>query len=400
MKTIFRSLFIILALSAGATSAAADGRVEFILDGSGSMWGDAGGEPKVTAAKRVMKDLLQRIELPADTTVGLTLYGHRRKGDCADIERLGPVEYGNRNSLAAAVAALNPKGKTPIADSLKLVGESLKGQEGATSIILVSDGIESCGKDPCAVAKALRDQYGIKVVIHVVGFDVREGQEQLQCIAKAGGGEYRVAVDAAGLAKELGEIKTVVQEAAKPRIVTMAASPLSAIVVKPLTLEGFPRIEEIYVLKPRARRDWPALSPVTRSKVFDKKMIVAAGTYDIAYKAAGTGSRYATVLVAGLEVPRKKTVTVHMDNIAAAITVPKMEGIDHKGIYVVGAGARRDSFGVITHGGYYESAKDFGTVMMVTAGRPYDVLLDLGDDSLVPIAEKVTPKGGELLVVQ
>ena len=165
-------------------------RVEFILDASGSMWGKAGAEEKIVAAKRVMKDLVQNIELAPDSTLGLVVYGHRRKGDCADIEQFEPVSYTERASLLPIVDKISPKGKTPIADTLAAVGESLKGSETTTSMVLVSDGIESCGKDPCDIARQLRKQYGIDVTIHVVGFDVQDGREQLECIAAAGGGRY------------------------------------------------------------------------------------------------------------------------------------------------------------------------------------------------------------------
>lgn len=398
MRTLIRSLLGLWILSGLAQPAVADGRVEFILDGSGSMLGDAGGEPKVAAAKRVMKDLLRRIELPADTKVGLTFYGHRRKGDCADIERLAPVAYGERARLTPAIDGLSPKGKTPIADSLRIVGESLRRKEGATSIVLVSDGIETCGKDPCAVAKALREQYGIDVTIHVVGFDVKEGQEQLQCIAKAGGGEFRTAIDAAGLAKVLHEIGAVVQELAKPRTVTAAASLLSALVVEPLTLEGFPKIESIGVHKAgkRCQGNWG--EQVARVTQTGKKILVEPGTYDIVLKATGVGKK--NTLVAGLEVPPKQTVTVHTDKVAAGIKVPEMEGIEHKGVYVVKAGGARSAFRVVTHSFNLQFTKQTGTVMTVEPDCPYDVLINTGQDNLLPIAKKVTPKQGELMVIQ
>jgi Ca-activated chloride channel homolog len=166
----------------------AESRVELILDASGSMWAKAGAEEKITAAKRVVKEWLKDAKLSDDSHIGLTAYGHRDKDDCQDIERFPAVAYGQRSTFAPIVDKLSPKGKTPIADSLQTVGESLKLYEGATSILLVSDGIESCGKDPCAVAHQLREKYGVNVTIHVVGFDVGDGRPQLECIAREGGG--------------------------------------------------------------------------------------------------------------------------------------------------------------------------------------------------------------------
>jgi hypothetical protein len=171
------------------------------------MWAKAGSEEKIVAAKRVVKEWLKDAKLSSDSQIGLTAYGHRDKDDCKDIERFPSVSYDKRSSLTPIVDKLSPKGKTPIADSLQTVGESLKSYEGATSILLVSDGIESCGKDPCAVAHQLREQYGVNVTIHVVGFDVGDGRPQLECIAREGGGKYYNVSDAKELSTAFEDVK-------------------------------------------------------------------------------------------------------------------------------------------------------------------------------------------------
>ena len=60
--------------------------IMFILDGSGSMWGPAGSQTKIEAARDVMHQVVP--SLPQELTIGLTSYGHRRKGDCSDVEVL------------------------------------------------------------------------------------------------------------------------------------------------------------------------------------------------------------------------------------------------------------------------------------------------------------------------
>lgn len=179
--------------------------VVFILDASGSMWGKAGGQTKIEAAKEVMAKAVPG--LPAEVKVGLVAYGHRRKGDCTDVEVLVPAGSTDRDGLLKKVAALSPKGKTPIADSIKQTAESLKSKENETTIILVSDGIETCNDDPCGVVKALKAS-GIKFVMHVVGFDVdSKGKAQLECLAQAAGGKYFSAGDAASLLAALDSVK-------------------------------------------------------------------------------------------------------------------------------------------------------------------------------------------------
>lgn len=171
-----------------ASGAPVEQTMVFILDASGSMWGKAAGVTKIETAKQVLSKVLG--EVPDSCNVGLVAFGHRTKADCRDIEVLVPPQVGAAGAAIDLLAKINPKGKTPIAATLALMGEQLKGREQETSLVLVSDGIETCGGDPCKTAEALRAQ-GIKVVIHVVGFGVAGNEEdQLKCIAEAGGGRY------------------------------------------------------------------------------------------------------------------------------------------------------------------------------------------------------------------
>ena len=113
------NLFIILlgAFSLSAQAATANfPEVMIILDGSGSMWGQAGGESKIAAAKKVLKELLP--SLPEEVRIGLTVYGHRQKGQCDDIEIIIPAVSNDRQLLLDKVQGISPKGKTPIADSM------------------------------------------------------------------------------------------------------------------------------------------------------------------------------------------------------------------------------------------------------------------------------------------
>ena len=203
-----------------------------VLDGSGSMWGQIEGEAKITIAKSVLGDLLS--DLPASRRLGLMAYGHRRKGDCGDIEELAPVGT-DRTAISTAVQGISPKGKTPMADAVKQAAEKLKYTEKKATVILVSDGIETCAPDPCGVAAAL-EQSGIDFTAHVVGFDVTEENDvaQLRCIAENTGGTYVSAANAGELGDALEQ--TVI---AQPEVVTVTKVRLQA-----TELEGGLVIEE------------------------------------------------------------------------------------------------------------------------------------------------------------
>ncbi len=181
----------------------------FILDGSGSMWGRVNGEMKIVIAKRVMSSLLE--QMPPDVDVGLVVYGHRRKGDCQDIESvaaLGTVP----GSISASINSVMPRGKTPLAAAIQQGADLLSGQDKLSTLVLVSDGIETCDGDPCALARDLTAQ-GVELVIHTIGFGVNdEAAIQLECIAGAANGRYFPADSGEALAEALVDVQQAVVE--------------------------------------------------------------------------------------------------------------------------------------------------------------------------------------------
>ena len=181
--------------------------VILVLDGSGSMWGQIEGEPKISIARQVVGQVMD--DLPENQRLGLVAYGHNRKGDCGDIEEVVSLST-DRDAVRSAVDSINPKGKTPLSAAVQFAAEKLRYTEEKATVILVSDGRETCDLDPCAVGNAL-EQAGIDFTAHVIGFDVVEqaDQEQLQCLAENTGGTYLNAASAEELSEALEE--TVVE---------------------------------------------------------------------------------------------------------------------------------------------------------------------------------------------
>lgn len=204
LKAMTVALVFMMLLPAYAISADKS-LIFYILDGSGSMWGRVDGRPKIQVAKEVMNTLLK--ETPDDIQCGIMIYGHRKKGDCSDIEVIVPIGRLNKEEAIAKIKRITPRGKTPISDSIIMAIDKIKGTEYASTIVLVSDGIETCGKDPCALTKSLKEG-GVNFVMHVVGFGVKGGAaKQLACIAEAGGGKYFSTSNATDLLAALNQIK-------------------------------------------------------------------------------------------------------------------------------------------------------------------------------------------------
>lgn len=204
--------------------------IEYILDASGSMLEKLGDEQKIEIAKRTLSELVDR--LPRGSTeielnVGLRVYGHRTiAGDskaeqCRDTGLEIPVKGVEAEAIKSRVAAVNARGWTPIAYSLRQAKNDFpEGPGNDNVIILISDGKETCGGDPCAVAAELH-QSGIAVKIHVVGFDIKaDERKELECIARAAGGKYFDAASAGELSRALTEVQEQVlkTESASVRI--------------------------------------------------------------------------------------------------------------------------------------------------------------------------------------
>lgn len=188
-----------------------------VLDASGSMRERIGGETKMVLAQRAVHELVER--LPATTVLGLAAYSHRRN-QCDDIELLvapGPLD---KASLLKAVDGLQPRGPTPLAAALRFAAKKLESAKGPGTIVLVSDGLETCGGDPCATANELA-QRDPRLTIHAVGFDLTAKEaRRFACIATATNGRFLQANDAASLATALG---LAVTEAAAPATPTPEA---------------------------------------------------------------------------------------------------------------------------------------------------------------------------------
>ncbi|MEP0940163.1 MAG: VWA domain-containing protein [Rhizobiaceae bacterium] len=196
-------------------------RAMLVLDASGSMWGRVQGVEKIAVARRVIGGLMRNWN--QDIHLGLSAYGHRRKGDCSDIQTLAPVGPNTAGRVASIVNSISPKGKTPLSEAVRRAAEEIRYTEAPATVILVTDGLETCQADPCAVARALEEK-GVDFTAHVIGFDITEEESRgVRCVAELTGGEYHSARTAEDLRKALES--TTQASLPKPIEVTPAPAP-------------------------------------------------------------------------------------------------------------------------------------------------------------------------------
>ncbi len=192
------------------------GSAILILDASGSMWGQIKGKTKIEIAREVIGDLMEKWD--SSMPLGLSAYGHRRKGDCNDIEILIPVGKADPKSIIKAVHAINPKGKTPLSEAVRKAAKELRYSEERATVVLISDGVETCNVDPCSVGEELA-MSGVDFTAHVIGFDVKDiDQAGLRCLAEKTGGLFLAAADADGLREALSKTVEKTKEAPAPLV--------------------------------------------------------------------------------------------------------------------------------------------------------------------------------------
>ncbi len=203
-------LLFLIFLSISLPIAQAKDSAVIVFDASGSMWGQIKGKAKIEIAREVMGTLVK--DWNEDIELGLMAYGHRKKGDCNDIEMLQAIGAVDSDKMLKIINKIVPKGKTPISQSLRQAAKTLRYTEDPATVILISDGEETCHADPCAIAKELEEK-GINFTTHVIGFDIKKNKKalkQLKCIAKNTGGEFYQAEDAVSLKKALVKVKKAV----------------------------------------------------------------------------------------------------------------------------------------------------------------------------------------------
>ncbi|MBB4824821.1 Ca-activated chloride channel family protein [Sporosarcina luteola] len=188
-----------------------------ILDSSGSMGKDIGGQTQMAAAKKAIVQFVE--ELPQEANVGLRVYGHKGTGSAADkgmscssSDLLFPLQSYDKSTFQQSLEQVKPAGWTPTELALKEAQmdlASFKGESNTNIVYLVSDGVSTCDDDPVAAAQSLYDS-DITPIINVIGFNVdHEGQRQLKTVAKAVGGMYQDVQNAKTLQNELNRAKEV-----------------------------------------------------------------------------------------------------------------------------------------------------------------------------------------------
>lgn len=167
-------------------------RILLIYDASNSMNARWQSASKMAISKRLISEIIDSLSSVPNVQLALRAYGHQSPYpplDCGDSRLEVPFSSGNSKKIIQVIKSLVPKGATPIAYSLMEAAKDFPSCEDCRNlIILITDGIEECGGDPCEASRYLQKQ-GITLKPFIIGIG-KDFANEFQCV-----GEYFDAAD-------------------------------------------------------------------------------------------------------------------------------------------------------------------------------------------------------------
>lgn len=150
----------------------------------------------MVAAKRSIDRVVR--SLHKDIRIGMVSFS-----DCGETRNSRYYSARERGRLIGRVNAMQPGKATSLSASIRRAG-ALATRRSETVIVVVSDGEDTCGNDPCAAARYVRSQKP-NVKINVIDLSGRGSNGTLQCIARVGGGQVFTPDSASEMASQVQE---------------------------------------------------------------------------------------------------------------------------------------------------------------------------------------------------
>lgn len=191
LKTAIAFLCVFMSFGKMSAEEAPLTRILFVFDASFSMYGQWQSGMKMDLSKKILSQFLDSIKGTPNLELALRPYGHqvplRPERSCTDTKLEVPFSSNSIPAIKKRLSYLTPKGTTPIAYTLEQAAYDFpepSSDKVRNIIILITDGLEECDGDPCAVSRALQAKGVIlKPFVIGVGLDL-DYINQFGCIGK------------------------------------------------------------------------------------------------------------------------------------------------------------------------------------------------------------------------
>ncbi len=175
-----------------------------IVDASKSMLNTIHNIKKISIEKIIVEETA--LTWSNVSPLGIIAYGN----SCNDINLLHPISIVNDKLLKNQIRQINASGESPYIAAVQKAAQLLDHTNKKATIILISDGLDSCNSDPCTAVKLLKNS-SKNITAHVIDFDAKEGEtEGLRCLAHETGGIYVKVTTPQELKIALNEVKQIV----------------------------------------------------------------------------------------------------------------------------------------------------------------------------------------------
>lgn len=195
-----------------------------VFDASKSMAASAGdnaGLRRIDAVRTALARMLPRVA--PKRPIGLITYGPGSRPACANVALELRPALDAASRIMGKVDALKPDGRTPLSRAVRRAADTLDFRLRPGTIVLLTDGEETCGGDPCALARDLKRE-GARMTVHVISYQIAssigsEGVFASRCLADETGGIYAATntVDEVAAALETALACPMVSEAPAPQ---------------------------------------------------------------------------------------------------------------------------------------------------------------------------------------
>lgn len=159
--------------------------VLFVFDASNSMKAQHQNTTRMEGAKELFYKFIDSLSRDKSIRFALRMYGHTVKyppGDCKDSKLVVPFSPNNIIQIKQKVKEAKPTGTTPIEHSLTESANDFKDNKSNNIVIIITDGIEECGGDPCKARQKLMEK-GIVFKPFIIGIGLSPEQiKTFECV--------------------------------------------------------------------------------------------------------------------------------------------------------------------------------------------------------------------------
>lgn len=159
---------------------------------------------KLETATEAFESMLET--LPQDLNVGIEAYGHHGDRDCSAIEIVSPLRPLDTDDIINKLQLFeSDRGSAPLVDALQQGGEALSAVQGDKTIVLFSDGKDTCGGELDEVVNQFKEQ---GITVYVLGIDLKDDEiAKLSSIADVNEGQFYSVNNVEDMNRSLESIK-------------------------------------------------------------------------------------------------------------------------------------------------------------------------------------------------